>query len=293
MIDVRWNWIIVFWPAVWLLAGLFVVSSPEGPMGRLLQAGAIFAIGVSIQAMAILMHEALHGNLFRNGTLDRIAMFILGVPAFFSGEAYRVVHLHHHRHTRTELDQDEISNLCGSDRQYRLLFYLWFLLGTILYFFIVPLKALQFGTPRERRRIVSEYLLIFAIYGLVIGTAVSTGHARELLLCWLLPALVAVGMSNIRGLSEHLCTSKGDVWTRSRTTISTRLVSFAMLNLNYHLEHHLFPGVPWYNLRKLHELLQDEYAGRSVFVQRSYLRFAWRALVGGPDQTIRDRALAE
>jgi fatty acid desaturase len=34
-------------------------------------------------------------------------------------------------------------------------------------------------------------------------------------------------------------------------------VSFCLLNENYHLEHHLFPEVPSYNLPRLHALLRS------------------------------------
>jgi fatty acid desaturase len=46
-----------------------------------------------------------------------------------------------------------------------------------------------------------------------------------------------------------------------------------MNNLNYHLDHHLFPGVPWYNLPKLHDILQDEYKAAGSSVYPSYSAF--------------------
>lgn len=288
LIDVRRNWIVVFWPTVWIVAGYLIVSAPQGLAGILIQATAVLAIGVALQAVAILMHEALHGNLFRNPAYDRLATFAFGVPALFSGEAYRVAHLNHHRCTGTEGDQDNIRNLCDSDRQYRTLFYLWFFAGTLFYMVIVPWKAMQIGSRRERRRVILEYLLLLLICGVIVGVSIARNHLAELVLCWLLPMQVAMVMSNVRGLSEHLCTSNGDAWTRTRTTLSNRLVSFAMLNLNFHLEHHLFPGVPWYNLRKLNRELQPAYKGKGVFIQNSYLAYVWQAFSGGPHQTIRD-----
>jgi fatty acid desaturase len=46
-----------------------------------------------------------------------------------------------------------------------------------------------------------------------------------------------------------------------------------MCNINYHLEHHLFPGIPWYNLPKVHQLLQDEYRRAGCSVYRTYAEF--------------------
>jgi fatty acid desaturase len=33
---------------------------------------------------------------------------------------------------------------------------------------------------------------------------------------------------------------------------------FLYLNMNYHLEHHMFPSVPYRNLPKLHALVRDD-----------------------------------
>jgi hypothetical protein len=59
------------------------------------------------------------------------------------------------------------------------------------------------------------------------------------------------------------------------------VVAFCLLNENYHLEHHLFPEVPSYHLRELHELLWPRLpravTGQSYvgFLLR-FLRATWR-----------------
>jgi len=243
----------------------------------------VLVIGVSLEAMAILMHEALHGNLFRRPLLDRWVGFLLAVPAFFSTSAYTVAHLNHHRYTRTEKDRDELSNYCHTQRQYIALFYAWFIFGTPIYMFIVPRKALAIASPSDRRRVITEYSLMLLVYGSVIGLAFASGHIGWLLWYWLIPVQVAVILSNVRGLAEHLGTpGKGDAIVRTRTITSNRLVSFLMLNLNYHLEHHLFLGIPWYNLAQLHRLLRPICEARGADVRHSYLAYAFECLKQGP-----------
>ena len=274
----HWNWVCLLYPSLWLVSALLMAEYPYWWV----RVAGIVVIGVSIQAMAILMHEALHGNLFRNQILDRWTAFAFGIPAFFSGTAYRVAHLNHHRNTRTAKDQDEISYLVDTPAQYRLLFYAWFVIGTLFYFLIVPWKALRIASPVLRRRILSEYAAMFAIYAFVIGLALSSDRGGGLFLYWLIPAQLAMVLSNIRGLAEHLGTGFGNALTRTRTTTSNALVSFVMCNLNYHVEHHLFPGVPWYNLKKVHRLLAPLYARSGVHIERSYLVGVLRALRFGP-----------
>jgi fatty acid desaturase len=89
--------------------------------------------------------------------------------------------------------------------------------------------------------------------------------------------LVVLVIVNVRGWSEHLLTAPGHALTRTRTVTSNHVVRFMLCNLNYHLEHHLFPSVPWYRLPRLHALLEDEILAAGAPVYRSYLRFLWDA----------------
>jgi fatty acid desaturase len=274
------NFVVFLYPALWICSIAMVERWPALPV---LLAGVV-VIGICIHAMGALMHEALHGNLFRSHLLDQWAGFLLGVPTLFSATAYKVVHLNHHRHTRTEKDQDEFSYSCRTHQQYVALFYASFLVGSILYMVLVPMKAYAMASRESRRRIITEYSLMFLVFATTTTLAIMLGHPGWLFCYWLMPIVVAVLLSNVRALSEHMGTpGKGDAIAKTRTVTSNRLVSFLMCNLNYHLEHHLFPGVPWYNLPRIHELLKPMYESRGAVVQRSYAAYALQCLRRIPD----------
>src|ERR1700722_7232338 len=131
------NSILLVYPTAWICAIAIMQNWPSWPIYVI----GIVVIGISVQAMGTLMHEALHGNLFRNPFLDRWVGFALGVPTFFSASAYKVTHLNHHRYPRSERDVDEFSDACRTRRQYIVLFYASFLVGSILYMFAVAFKA--------------------------------------------------------------------------------------------------------------------------------------------------------
>jgi fatty acid desaturase len=282
-IDPAWNWVCALYPAIWILSAVGMEFYPTWWV----RTAGVIAIGISIQAMAILMHEALHRNLFRRSALDRWARFLFGLPAFISGTAYMVAHLNHHRHTRTHQDQDEISNYCRTDFQHRAVFYALFAAGATIYLFIVPWKSLSIARPAERRRIVLEYAAMLGIYAAVTIACISSNHLAWLLWYWLIPAQLATFLSNIRGIAEHLCTNRASVVSRTRTTLSNPIVSFLMCNLNFHLEHHLFPGIPWYNLPRAHVILRDDYRDDDAHIERSYVLFAIRAFRYGPFRDLR------
>ncbi len=269
-----WNLVVLAFPALWAAGALVMVREPPWPV----RVACYAAIGVAIHSLAILMHEGIHGNLFRNRVLDRWASVLMGAPSFFSGTAYRVPHVLHHRFNRTAQDPDEFTNLTKRRGLLSAAFYAWGVIGMPVYLVHVPVNALRRGTPRERADVILEYGLLAALYGGAVLLAVRMDALPVLLDCWIIPAAFAAIFGNVRGWAEHTMTAAGNPLTQSRTVTSNRVVSFFMCNLNYHLEHHLFPAMPWYNLPRLHVLLADDYRRAGSFVYRSYLHFLWDAV---------------
>ena len=250
---------------IWLAAATIALHVPLLPV----RLACYFVIGATIQGLAILMHEGVHRILFRNRFWNRWVAFACGVPALLSVTAYRVGHLPHHRHERGAGDPDELENLSRGPRVLAVLFCLTFLFGDVFGFYRVgPLNAWR-GRPEERRDIAVEYAIIVA----ACAAAFAMVPTAVLVHGWLFPALVARQLTNVRTLAEHILTGHDNRFTATRTVTSSRWVSFFMCNLNYHTAHHLFPGVPWYNLRHLHGLLAADLARAGAQVYGSYSRF--------------------
>ena len=272
-----WNLIAIAFVAIWAVAGWTIMTFPQWT----LRLGSYVLAGAAIQALTILMHEGIHGNLFRNRTLDRWIGFLLGVPAFFSSTAYQVTHTLHHRHNRTERDPDEFTNLMKNRRTLSLAFYLWGLIGMPLYLLHVHLTALLKGNRRQRLDVATEMGLMVAAYAGLALTAYTFEFLDVVVHCWLIPLIPAAVFGGVRGWAEHMMTVPGHPLTQSRTVTSNPIVRFFMCNLNYHLEHHLYPSMPWYHLPRLHALLQEDYRQAGSCIYKSYLRFLWDALRTG------------
>ena len=268
-----WNLVPFVFVGLWASAGALVLAYPLWPVRVV---GTVI-IGASINALGILMHETIHGSMFRRAAADRLVGFLLGLPLAMSAYAYRIVHHIHHRHTRTGDDPDEFGNLSRNRKVLAVAFYAWLIVGGPIYFFHVPITALRLGSWRERIAVLAEYALMAGAYAALfffVPTAILT-H------CWLYPLLAVFVFANVRGWAEHAMTTPGDPLTESRTVTSNRIVSFFMCNLNYHLEHHLYPAVPWYNLPKVHKLLQLQYRVAGSCVYSSYVKFMWDAARAG------------
>ena len=263
--------------SLWLVTWALVLSF-DSPMLRL---PGYLVMGVALHGLGIFMHEAVHGNLFRKRVYDRWAGFLLGAPVLVSATAYRINHLLHHRHTRGPRDPDEFSNHIRNRKCLAAFFYLWSIFGMPIFLVRLPFAACRRASVSDRRVVLMEYGLLIALYAGVAFLGFRIDGGQALVHGWVLPMSVAWLIVNIRGWSEHLLTRPGDSLTETRTITSNVLVSLCLCNLNYHLEHHLFPGVPWYNLPRVHSLLREEYRKTGAPIYSSYLRFLWDAVRTG------------
>ena len=61
------------------------------------------------------------------------------------------------------------------------------------------------------------------------------------------------------GLTQHagLAFDVKDHRVNTRTVILNPILSWLYIKLEYHIEHHMYPQVPWYNLPKLHKIIKD------------------------------------
>jgi fatty acid desaturase len=268
-INPWWNLVGVAFAVLWLLTGLLVVRVPSW----LVRIPAYVVIGILIHGMANFMHEGIHGTLFRDKRKSRWFGFIMGAPALFSLTAYGVNHLLHHRYNRTENDPDEITNVTKDPRRLRFFFYAWIVCGMVLYSLRLPYSAITRGSPSQRAQAAVEHVLLMLLLGCVLYSSWLWGSLPTLGHVWLIPLVVTALIGNVRGWAEHTLTVPGHPLTETRTVTSSRLFSFLHINLNYHLEHHLFPGVPWYNLPKVHRILLDDYQAAGAPIYRSYARF--------------------
>jgi fatty acid desaturase len=158
------------------------------------------------------------------------------------------------------------------------LFYAWFFIGTPVYLVHVGLTGLIRGTRKDRINILTEYVLLAGIGVGAYLLARRFDRFDVIIHAWAIPMIVAMIFANVRSWAEHALTKPGSPLTRTRTVTSNRAVSFLMCNLNYHLEHHLCPGIPWYNLPRMHALLREEFKEHGAIIYKSYWRFLFDAL---------------
>ena len=89
-----------------------------------------------------------------------------------------------------------------------------------------------------------------------------------------LPRLYGAWHHVLTGVLQHLGLAENvsDHRLNTRTVLMNPISRFIYLNMNYHLEHHMFTMVPYYNLPKLHELIKHDVPKPETSIFNAYKR---------------------
>jgi fatty acid desaturase len=247
---------------VWLLPLIFVL------MGR------------AFAQFASLMHEAAHRLLFANKQAnDWVGRWLLGYPAFTPTDAYRRVHMAHHREEFGPDEPDiplyEGYPIAASSFRRKLIRDAtgqtgWKLMRSMI-------RGLRSTDPNTRRT-VRRILVVQAV---LLAAAIVSGYWWLYPVLWLAPFLTVWRVINrLRSIAEHGGMQRSK--DRRQTTHSVRqhlLAKFLLVpyNIGWHLAHHVDSGVPFRNLPHFHRALAEAGYVDATFEYPSYPAI-WRAL---------------
>ncbi len=250
---------------------------------------AILIIGARMHALAILMHDATHFRFLKNRKWnDLITNLTIMYPIFSSIEQYRQNHLRHHQHLNTEHDPDWVAKFGKREFTFPQT-KAQFLLTVLSYFtFVQGIRDTiwflrRFGSSEKKAQGKGLDYKRLAFYLGLVAVLTLTGGWVYFAVYWLVPYLTTFFMFQyIRSVAEHF----GDLnydhpLTATRTVRANALERFFFSphNVGYHLEHHLYPGVPFYNLPRLHNLLMvDKDYHEKAHITHGYLTGLLREL---------------
>jgi fatty acid desaturase len=224
----------------------------------------------SLHGISLFTHEGVHGTLSLRAWWNRALSIACALPVLQNFSAYKVLHLKHHHHLGKEGDPDHYANYTSWTWLEFLMHWGRLIIGYPAYIIAIPILGFRQGTAPARRWILFEVSLLL----LLMAAAIAFVPWPWLLHGWIIPMIFINTLVNIRGMSQHtFLEHQEDTVLGTRSILTNRLTAFFMCNENYHLEHHLYPAVPWYNLPRLHRALRDELVACGAPFIGSYFAF--------------------
>ena len=144
---------------------------------------------------------------------------------------------------------------------------------------IIAAEEKTFVPESEQPKIVLVARIWLAIYAATIGLAVATGSILPLMVIGL-PRIYGAWHHVMTGLLQHggLADNVTDHRLNSRTVLMNPISRFIYWNMNYHVEHHMFPMVPYHALPRLHALIRDDLPKPNPSILDGY-REMWPAIL--------------
>lgn len=237
-------------------------------------------MGRAFAQFASLMHEAAHRLLFRNKRAnDLVGRWLLGFPSFTSTDAYRRVHMAHHR---DEFGPDEpdiplyIGYPIAADSFRRKL--MRDATGRTGLKLMRQLLRQARSTDQRSRRTFWKIALVQAV---LLGAAIASGNWWLYPLFWLAPYLTVWRVINrLRSVAEHGGMQRSPDRRESTHSVRQHVPARFLLvpyRIGWHLAHHVDSGVPFRNLPTLHRALHEAGYVDDSFEYPSYPAI-WRAL---------------
>ena len=262
--------------AIYLLSVGAIVLQLEMSLSWLLSIPFYLLAAAALHGISLFVHEGVHGVLFQNQIANRIVCILCALPVLQNFAAYQILHLQHHSNLGKEGDPDHYRNYTSWTILEFLMHLSRLIIGYPIYLVMIPILGWQQAQSYDRFWIVFEIILQS-----IIGTSLVLLLPHHLLLHgWLIPMGLINFMVNIRGMSQHtLLEHECDPVRGTRTLLTNPITRFFMCNENYHLEHHLYPAVPWYHLPKLHQVVKAELRDRGAHYLPSYFAFVREFLI--------------
>jgi fatty acid desaturase len=237
-------------------------------------------------------HEAGHGTAFKTRWLDQGLYQLASFMIMRDPTTWRWSHTRHHTDTLIVGRDPEIAAMRPA-RLARILVNFAGLADVPAAFKLMFIHAsgrltadeADYVPESERHKVYRTARIDLAIYGLTIAAAIGFRTWLPVLLIGG-PRLYGSFMLQVYGLTQHAGLGENvlDHRLNTRTVKMCFVHRFLYWNMNYHVEHHMFPMVPYHRLPQLHEEIKHDCAP-----PYPSLWAAWRELVPAILRQLRDQ----
>lgn len=258
--------VLVWWHPAWYTFALALVVIPSRQ-----------------HALLNVSHECMHGTFLRDKKANEWVGVIASALVGSRFRASRAHHFAHHRYVGTVADPDHDLH-AGDGQETRR--DLWRRMAAAMLggyaFQTLSRKPLASVSPRAMRL---DAMGLVCTQLILIGVISYTMHFWVYLFLWAAPLVtITLTLHLVRSFCEHALTDE------ERDPLSAPMVSvhanwleafvFSPYNLQYHAEHHLFPGIPGPRLPQVRRWMAQHGDLPRVVVRDGYLSAVQRYLEG-------------
>jgi fatty acid desaturase len=213
-------------------------------------------------------HESGHGTAFKTRWLDEGLYQVASFMIMRDPTTWRWSHTRHHTDTLIVGRDPEIAVMRPA-RLARLLANYFGLVDVPMAFWLMsrhaagrlPADEADYVPETERRRVYRTARVHLVIYAAAVALAIGFRTWLPVVLIGG-PRLYGAFLLQVYGFTQHAGMGENVLDHRLNTrTVKMCVVNrFLYWNMNYHVEHHMFPMVPYYRLPELHEEIKHDCA---------------------------------
>lgn len=223
-------------------------------------------------------HECSHGTAFRARWMNDVVYQIASFMMIRNPVAWRWSHTRHHTDTMIVGRDPEVIAM-RPPALMRIALNIFGVVDSWQSLKNMLLNALGKLNPQEATYVPenerSKLILVARVWILIYAATVTLAVSMQSIL-----PLMVIGLPRLYGAWHHVMTgilqhagladNVLDHRLNSRTVHMNPVSRFIYWNMNYHIEHHMFPMVPYHQLPKLHEAIKHDLPVANTGIWQAY-----------------------
>jgi fatty acid desaturase len=250
------------WFALLLMSGAIAALS----WGTWWAVPAFLVYGTLYSSSDARWHELAHGTPFKTRWINDAFYHLCSFMTIREAYWWRWSHARHHTHTYFQERDPEIQ-VMRPTKVWPIVIDFVGLVGCTLEIRKIVRHALgrvdrateAFLPATEKPKMIWSCRIYLLVVAATIVSALLMRSFLPLMFVWT-PRFYGGWLHQLLGLTQHagLAVNVKDHRLNTRTVMTNPAFRFLYLNMNFHLEHHLLPMVPFHALPRLHEAIREQ-----------------------------------
>ncbi|MFN6531003.1 beta-carotene hydroxylase [Nostoc sp. ChiSLP03a] len=228
---------------------------------------------IALHCAGTVIHDACHQSAHRNRVINAMLGHCSALMLAFAFPVFTRVHLQHHGHVNHPKDDPDHYVSTGGP--------LWLIAVRFLYH-----EVFFFQRRLWRKYELLEWFISRLIIAVIVYISVQYHFLGYILNFWFIPAfVVGIALGLFFDYLPHRPFAERDRWKNARV-YPNPILNILIMGQNYHLIHHLWPSIPWYNYQPAYYVMKpllDEkgcYQTSGLLQKKDFFEFVYDIFLG-------------